>query len=164
MDIERLGSQHVRATFDCGVAALDEFIRRYARQNDERGLSRTYVAVQSGTSEVRGYVTVRVGEVACADLPAEQRARLPRYPVPVLHVARLAVDTRARGQGLGEQLLIFALCKGLAAADEVGLWGAEVLAKDEAARRFYERYGFAPLVDDDLHLYVSLRTVARAFA
>ena len=164
MEIARLGSQHVRATFDCGVAALDEFIRRYARQNDERGLSRTYVAVQSGAPDVLGYVTVRVGEVACADLPPEERTRLPRYPVPVLHVARLAVDTRARGQGLGEQLLIFALRKALAAATEVGLWGVEVVAKDDAARRFYERYGFASLVDDELHLYVSLRTVARAFA
>lgn len=108
-------------------------------------------------------MTIRVGEIACVDLPEAERKRLPRYPVPVLHVARLAVDRRARRQGVGEELLIHALRKALDAAEGLGVWGIEVVAKDESARAFYERYGFKCLVDDALHLYISLKTVRKAF-
>ena len=163
MHIERLGPNHDRRQFDCGSAPLDDFLRQYARQNDERGLSRTYVAIRPGERDVLGYVTLRVGQVAWSDLPQDERKRLPRYPVPVLHVARLAVDSGASRQGIGERLLIFALRKALAAAADVGLWGVEVVAKDETARSFYARYGFTALVDDELHLYVSLKTVAKVF-
>jgi ribosomal protein S18 acetylase RimI-like enzyme len=163
VEISRLRTEHVRERFDSGVPPLDEFLRQFARQNDEKGLSRTYVATRPGEFEVLGYVTIRVGEVACADLPPDTQRGLPRYPVPVLHVARLAVDKRARGIGLGEALLVHALRKALDTAEEVGVWGVEVIAKDEAARSFYRRYGFEPLVDDQLHLYVSVKTVRKAF-
>jgi len=164
VEISHVGPEHDREDFDCGVPALDEFLRRYARQSDERGLSRTYVATRPGERAVSGYVTIRAGQVACSDLPEDVRRRLPRYPVPVLHIARLAVDTRARGSGLGEQLLVYALRKAADAAGELGIWGVEVIAKDDNARRFYERYGFKRLVDDDLHLDISLKTVRRALA
>ena len=163
MELSRLRPEHVRAQFDSGVPPLNEFLRQFARQNDAKGISRTYVATRPGELEVLGYVTIRAGEVACADLPPDTQRGLPRYPVPVLHVARLAVDQRARGIGLGEALLMHVLRKALDTADEVGLWGVEVIAKDDAARSFYMRYGFEPLVDDQLHLYVSVKTVRRAF-
>lgn len=163
MEISRLDDRHVRAGFDSGVAALDEFLRQYAGQNDQKGISRTYVATRPGEVDVLGYVTIRVGEIACADLPDAEQKRLPRYPVPVLHVARLAVDRRTRGHGIGEQLLMHAFRKALDAAEGLGMWGVEVVAKDEPARAFYERYGFKALVDDPLHLYVSLKTVRKAF-
>jgi ribosomal protein S18 acetylase RimI-like enzyme len=163
VEIARLRPEHVRERFACGVPPLDDFLRRFARQNDEKGLSRTYVATRTGELEVLGYVTLRVGEVACTDLPPDARKGLPRYPVPVLHLARLAVDRRARGIGLGEALLMHALKKALDAAEDVGLWGVEVIAEDEAARGFYMRYGFEPLVDDQRHLYLPVRTLRRAF-
>ena len=163
MEISRLGAAHVRTGFDCGVPALNEFLEKYARQNDARGLSRTYVATREHERRVLGYVTIRAGEVNCDDLPEHERRRMPRYPIPVLHLARLAVDREARGMGLGDGLLVFALEKAVDAAEELGLWGVEVQAKDEAARGFYGRYGFKPLVDDPLHLYISLKTVRRAF-
>ena len=163
MEISRLGRDHVRERFDSGVAALDDFLRRFARQNDQRGLSWTYVATRPGERDVLGYLTIRAGQVACRDLPPGERKRLPRYPVPMLHVARLAVDRQARGMGIGEQLLMYALRKAVDAADELGVWGVEVIAKDETARSFYTRYGFKPLVDDQRHLYVSLKTVRKAF-
>jgi len=163
VDISRIREDNVRKKFDSGIAALDEFIHRYARQNDRRGLSRTYVATAPGEFNVLGYVTIRAGEVACADLPPEEQKRLPRYPVPVLHVARLAVDKGARGEGLGEQLLMYALNKAVDAAEHMGVWGVEVIAKDEAARSFYARYGFRALDDDELHLYISLKTLRKAF-
>ena len=163
MEISRLRTDHVREHFDSGVPPLDEFLRQFARQNDAKGISRTYVATRPGELEVLGYGTLRLGEVACADLPPDAQNGLPRYPVPVLHIARLAVDKRARRIGLGEALLMHALRKALDTAEEVGLWGLEVVAKDEAARSFYMRYGFKPLVDDQLHLYVSVKTVRKAF-
>jgi GNAT superfamily N-acetyltransferase len=163
VEITRLSDRHVREKFDSGVPALNEFLWQYARQNDEKGLSRTYVATRPGESDILGYVTIRVGEVACEDLPEGDRKRLPRYPVPVLHVARLAVDRPARGQGIGERLLLHALGMALDAADELGMWGVEVIAKDDSARTFYERYGFQRLVDDAFHLYLSLKTVRKAF-
>jgi ribosomal protein S18 acetylase RimI-like enzyme len=163
VEISRLHTKHDREPFDSGVPPLDDFLRRFARQNDEKGLSRTYVATRPGEFEVVGYMTIRVGEVACADLPPDVQRGLPRYPVPVLHVARLAVDKRARGIGLGEALLMHALERALDLSEAVGVWGVEVIAKDEAARSFYMRYGFEPLVDDQLHLYVSMKTVRRAF-
>lgn len=163
MEISRLRRNHVRERFDSGVPPLDDFLRRFASQNEEKGLSRTYVATRPGELEVAGYVTIRVGEIATTDLPPNAQRGLPRYPVPVLHVARLAVDKRARGIGLGEALLMHALHKALDLAEDAGLWGVEVIAKDEAARSFYMRYGFRSLVDDDLHLYVSLKTVRKVF-
>jgi GNAT superfamily N-acetyltransferase len=163
LEISRLRADHIRDGFECGVAALDEFLRLFAGQNERKGLSRTFVATRPGQLDVLGYVTVRVGEVACGELPEEEARRLPRYPVPVLHVARLAVDRRARGTGLGERLLMYVLRKALDVAEELGVWGIEVVAKDESARKFYERYGFKPLVDDRLHLYLPLRTVRKAF-
>ena len=162
MEISRLGEDHVREKFESGVAGLDDFLRRFARQNDKRGLSRTYVATRPGEEDIIGYVTIRVGQVGCVDLPEEEQRRLPRYPVPVLHIGRLAVDKRARGAGLGGQLLMYALGKALDAAQVLGVWGVEVIAKDAGARGFYEHYGFRSLVDDPLHLYVSLRTVRKA--
>lgn len=162
MEISRLRPNHVREQFDSGVPPLDDFLRRFARQNDEKGLSRTYVATRPGELEVVGYLTIRVGEIASTDLPPDAQRGLPRYPVPVLHVARLAVDKRARGIGLGEALLMHALRKAVDLAEDVGVWGVEVIAKDDAARSFYMRYGLEPLVDDDLHLYVSVKTVRKA--
>ncbi len=77
-------------------------------------------------------------------------------------MARLAVDRQARKTGLGEQLLMHAFHKALDVAAEVGVWGVEVIAKDEAARGFYVRYGFEALIDDVKHLYLSLKTVRHA--
>ena len=162
MKISRLEADHVREHFDSGVAALDDVLRRYARQNAKRGLSRTYVATRDGERAVLGYVTLRVGQVAVSDLPPGDRKGLPRYPVPMLHLARLAVDEKARGIGLGKRLLMHALRKALDAAEQIGVWGVEVVAKDEAARGFYAHYGFHALADDPLHLYISLKTVRKS--
>ena len=161
MIISRIRRDHVRGGFDSGVAELDEYLRRFARQNDERGIAITYVATRDDQLEVLGYVTIRVGEVAHDDLSEEEAKRLPRYPVPVVHLARLAVDRSAQGQRLGERLLVFALRKARDVAEEVGVRAVEVLATGEAARDFYRKYGFEELADDRLHLYLSMRTVRR---
>lgn len=159
--IEELASDHDRSDFSCGQPSLDEFIGRYISQNQKSGVSRTFVALRPGETIVRGYYSLAAGAVAFADLPEAQRKRLPRYPVPVAHLGRLAVDQTAQGQGLGSFLLIDALRRIQFAADSIGIHAIEVVAIDDAAKRFYLKYGFVELKDDPHHLYISLKTVRK---
>ena len=161
--IEPLSRQHQREDFDCGVVALNEFLKKFARQNQDKGVGRTFVAVRRGQSAVCGYYTIAAGAVAFGNFPEAVANRLPRYPVPVVHVGRLAVNREARGHGLGETLLMNAMAKAVEIADALGIFAVEVVAKDEGARRFYEKYGFQRLLDDESHLYLSIRTIRSGF-
>lgn len=159
VDIKPLGRGHNRATFECGEPALDEFFRRHARQNQERGVSRTYVAMAEGESRVLGFYTLAAGSVPVRDLPEAERRRLPRYPLPTVQLARLAVDRSAHGGGVGKALLGDALRRSVRAAEIIGIFAVEVYAKQDAAATFYHRQAFAPLEDDRLHLYLPIHTV-----
>lgn len=162
--VERIRRDHVREHFDCGNPDLDGFLKKYARQNDARDLGRTFVAVRKGELVVRGYYTLRSGSVETAILPEEQRKRLPRYPVPVAHLGRLAVDATVGGQGLGELLLVDALRRAHAASREAAAYAVEVVAVDAGARRFYEHYGFRAFAGDPLHLDLAMKTVEKLVA
>ena len=155
--IEALEKRHDRSRFKCGESALDDFIRRYARQNDDRGLGRTYVAVVTGDTLVRGFYTISSGSVTFEYVPE----KLPRYPVPVVHLGRLAVDESARGYGLGAHLLVDALRRAAEVADQLGIFAVEVHAKTPSVRAFYLKFGFSPLLDDELHLYLPVRTIRK---
>src|SRR5690606_4744792 len=120
-----------------------------------------FVATHPGDRIVRGYYSLAAGGVAFDMLSEAQRKRLPRYPVPVAHLGRLAVDRGSQGQGLGELLLIDALHRTEAAGGSIGIHAVEVVAIDGAARRFYLRYGFTGLKDDPNHLYISLKQVRK---
>jgi GNAT superfamily N-acetyltransferase len=157
--IERLERSHDRTSFACGKPPLDEFIRRLVSQYEKRNLGRTYVAVRPGDRQVIGYYTLAAGAIAFQNLPAPAAKKLPKHPVPVVLLARLAVDQSAQGQGLGEALLIDALDRCLGLADQVGLHAVEVDAIDQPARAFYEKYGFVPLPDSPLHLFLPLGTI-----
>jgi GNAT superfamily N-acetyltransferase len=159
--IEPLAARHDRAAFDCGEAPLNEFLKKYARQNEERGISRTYVAVKGDAPHIFGYYTLRAGAVEASEFPKEEAKRLPRYPVPVIHLARLAVDRTAQGQGIGQALLASALKKALAASALAGAYAVEVFAKTQRAARFYEKHGFQAFQDDAQHLYLPIATIAR---
>jgi GNAT superfamily N-acetyltransferase len=161
--VERLDRSHERAEFSCGKAPLDNFLRALVSQYEKRRLGRTYVAVRPGEKRVVGYYTLAAGAVSFANLPAEGTRKLPRHPVPVVLLARLAVDQSAQGQGLGAFLLTDALRRALSLADQLGVHAVEVDAIDEEARALYQRYGFVPLQDDPLHLYLPLATIESAF-
>lgn len=161
--IVRLAKRHVRDDFDSGHGDLDTFLRTYARQNDEKGVGRTYVAIRPGEDRIYGYFTLRRGAVAFASPPDSERRGLPRYPVPVVHLGRLAVDRRAQGKGLGEKLLVGALERALEVSTTIGVAAVEVIAKNERARTFYRKYGFVSLLDDALHMYLSIKAIRRAF-
>lgn len=158
-----LTKSHERAPFDCGEPALNEFLRNYARQNQTENVGRTWVATSGGQRRVLGFYTLTVASVAREHFSAEEMKRVPRYPVPVAHLGRLGVDRSAQGGGLGEHLLMHALEQILRVSLVVGIFAIEVRAKNASARRFYERYGFKPAVDDGLHLYLSVKKLPALF-
>ena len=156
--VQPLAAGHDREGFDCGEPALNEYLRRYARQNQDRGIGRTFVAVPEAGVRVVGFYTLAAGSVEFDEVPEHLRRRLPRYPVPVAHLGRLATCLTVRGTGLGEALLFDAVLRTFRAADAIGIVAMEVWAKTERARGFYGRYGFESLADDPLHLYLPLAT------
>jgi GNAT superfamily N-acetyltransferase len=150
IEIRRLRPEDDRSAFRSGNIELDRFFQRYAGQNQFRHhIGTTYVAVDGGA--ILGFATVAPSEIAVDDLPATRRKRLPQYPLPVLRLARLATDERARGRGVASALLraIFALAHQLAA--DFGCIGVVVDAKSDAIG-FYERLGFVRLEVDAGHL------------
>ena len=160
--IEPLDSSHERAEFCCGKPPLDNFLRSLVSQYEKRRLGRTYVAVRPEDKRVLGYYTLASGAVCFENLPAKAARKLPRHPVPVVLLARLAVDQAAQGQGLGALLLVDALRRCLSFADHLGIHAVEVDAVDEQAKAFYEKHGFVALQDNPLHLYLPVATIADA--
>ena len=156
--IELLNKRHRRENFDCGEESLNEFLKKYARQNSEKGFGRTFVAVLPEETEVLGYYTLSSGSVSFEVVPE----KLPRYPIPTAHLGRLASDLKMRGQGLGELLLIDALERVCLVAAEVGIYAVELYALNENAIKFYLKYGFVPLKDDEKHLYLPIETLKKS--
>jgi len=157
--IERLTDAHDRNGFSCGKPSLDEFLQKLAGQHDRRNFARTYVAVVPPAPAALGYYTLSGGSLDLSELPETIRKRLPRHPVPVACLGRLAVTQSAQGQNLGKTLLLNALRRCSQASTEVALYAVEVQAIDEEAKRFYLKYGFTPLADDPLHLYLSMKAI-----
>ena len=160
---EKLSRTHDRTSFSSGVPPLDEFFKNSARQNAEAGMSATFVAVREGSNAISGFFTLRMGQVSFDLLPESERKKIPRYPVPVVHLARLAVDVRERGKGLGEELVMDAFSRAIRAQSDVAARAIEVVAKDAKAISFYAQYGFVSLLDDEHHMYLSMKAVIAAF-
>lgn len=140
IEIRALREDDDRTSFRSGDADLDRFFHQFAGQNQFRHhLGVTYVAVEDRT--ILGFATVAAAHVEIDDLPIAVRRKLPQYPLPVLRLARLAVDQSAQGQGLGLQLLRFVLRLALQMADDYGCVGVVVDAKRNA-EPFYAKYGF----------------------
>jgi len=158
--IELLNARHRREGFTCGEPALDEFLARLAGQQQRRGFGKTYVAVDEDGVTVVGFVTVSAGQVAAENLPAH--LKLPRYPVPMLRIGRLAVSLAHQGQGIGQDLLAFALNLALEFSRRVGLYAVVVDAKHEQAGAFYARLGFQACVDNPLCLYLPIAVLETA--
>lgn len=159
--IEPLAKRHDRTVFDCGKPLLTDWLRKRATQDARRGLSRTYVAVRPGQSQVLGYYSIASHHVMYAVLPDDEAGDVPPgWPVPVVLLGRLATDRSVQGQGLGKSLLIDALRRVLFLADQLGIRAVEVDALDDPARDFYLHFGFQPLLDDPRHLFLALK-VAR---
>jgi GNAT superfamily N-acetyltransferase len=153
--IEKLSRFHRLDGFDCGQEPLNRFLIRHALQSQQGGASTTYVALYG--DEVVGFHSLAFGQVEYADAPERIVKGLARHPVPVMLLARLAVDSRYQGRKLGAGLLRDAVVRTLRAAEIAGLRALVVHAKDEAARSFYERFDFLRAPTDPYHLMVLLK-------
>ena len=156
---ESLDSGHDAMHFDCGVSGLNGYLIDRALSDQRAEKSRTYVAARG--ARVVAYFSL----AASSAEPADATERLARgqggQPIPVILLARLAVDTSEQGQHLGEAMLIEALAKSAAAADAIGARAVLVHAKDASARGFYERYGFEESPTDPLHLMLLIKDVRK---
>jgi len=160
---EPLARRHDRQGFDCGSSDLNEYLRRYARQNHDSGGAKTFVAVPpDAPSAVLGYYSISPGAIDFARVPATLTRKLGRYEVPVFRLGRLAVSLSVQGCGLGADLLLAAGERALAVATEVGGVALAIDAKDARAAGWYERFGALRLLDDPLRLVLPLGTVAEA--
>lgn len=134
------------ASFSCGQPSLDEYIRRYASQDVKRNVARVFMATpEHDAKQLAGFFTLSAGSVSCSDLPASLAKTLPRYPVPVALIGRLAVATDYQGKGLGSILLADACRKVINASATLAVVGIVVDAKDSTAASFYQHFGFVPL-------------------
>ena len=160
--IERLSPTHERGQFESGHVSLDHFLRSLATQYARRHLGVTYVAVKGEDRRVCGYYTLVSSSLLLATLPDKLAKRLPKHPVPVALLARLAVDRSQQGKGLGKELVLDALDRCASLSHEMGIHAVEVHAIDETAQTFYQRFGFEPLKDQGRHLYLLIDSIHRS--
>lgn len=160
--ITALERHHDRNDFDCGEMALNNFLQRLARQQADKDFNRTYVAVEVGAAQIHGFYSVSSASIDFQNWPVA--LRLPRYPVPVLRIGRLAVDLRAQGKGIGVALLQHAMHLAASTAEKIGLYAVVVDAKNEAVANFYARYGFQRFPDQGLSLFLTTDVIRRALA
>jgi len=140
---------------------MNSFLQKHALNNDRAGLGRTFVAIEPGQAEVAGYFTVSTGSVNFAAIPDSIRKRLPKYPIPTVHIGRLAVDVTFQGKRLGETLLVEALRKAATASKDVGVYAVDLFALHDKAKCFYLKYGFVEMLDEPLHLFLPIETVRK---
>ena len=146
--------RHDRSGFDCGVQPLNVSLKQYAWQNQKKGMVRNYVTCRG--NRVVGYYSLAYGSVAQADAPPALTRGIGRYPIPVMILARLAVDLQEKGRGLGKALLKDAILRTLQASQIAGLKAIFVQAKGPDAERFYARHGFLPSPGNPWHLFFPL--------
>jgi len=158
--ITKLQSHHAVEAFDCGRDSLNRFLLEPALQNQLSGGAQTYVGLADET--VIGYYALAVGSVEQEQAPERVKKGLAKHAIPIMLIARLAVDLQWQKQGVGAALLKDAMLRTLQAADIAGIRALVVHAKDEGARTFYERYDFIPSPTDPLHLFIVLKDVRKA--
>lgn len=157
--VEKLRADHDLTGFDCGKDELNRFLQRFAFANQQANSAQTYVACRG--QAVIGYYSLTVGVVALAEATERVKKGMPRYPIPVMILARLAIDKSAQGRGLGRGLLKDALLRTAQAADIAGIRALLVHAKDDEAKAFYNRFDFEPSPTDPYHLFLLTKDVQR---
>jgi GNAT superfamily N-acetyltransferase len=160
---EPIDKRHDRAAFDCGEPALNEFLLRYARQSHVAGGAKSFLAIDDADNKtILGFYSLSPASVAYARTPEIVRRGLARHDVPGFRLARLGVDRRFQGQGIGGQLLLTAGKRCLLAAAEVGGVVLVIDAKNESVAGWYGSYGAVALLDAPLTLLLPLATIEAA--
>jgi GNAT superfamily N-acetyltransferase len=160
---EAISKRHDRESFDCGDEALNEFLRRFARKSHERGGAKTFLAIDdTDKNTILGFYSLSPASVDYARTPEIVKRGLARHDVPGFRLARLAVDHRFQGRGIGGQLLLAAGRRCLLAASEVGGVVLVIDAKNERVAAWYGIYGAVPLLDAPLTLLLPLAIIEAA--
>ncbi len=154
-----LDRHHNLDDFDCGAEPLNNYLKNFAVINNQNGAARTYVTIK--TNKVFGYYTLTAGSVIKNTTPHRVGKGLAAHPVPVIIIARLAVDKTQQGQGVGKALIRDALLRIVEAAEIIGGRAVLVHAKDALAKHFYEQLGFEPSPIDPLHLYLLIKDIKK---
>lgn len=157
--IEKLQRHHAVDEFDCGRQELNRFLQQHALQNQQSGGAQTYVGLVDQT--VVGYYALAVGSVEQEHAPERVKKGLTWHSIPIMILARLAVDRHWQNQGIGAALLKDAMLRTLQAADIAGIRALVVHAKDDPARSFYEHFDFLPSPSDPLHFFTLLKDARR---
>jgi ribosomal protein S18 acetylase RimI-like enzyme len=157
MQIRPLAGDHDRQGFDCGRQELNDWLRQVARQHQDKGLSKTFVAVrEEAPTRICGYYALTLAELESRHLPESWRKKLPRR-IPGIRLGRLAVDRQYQGKKLGELLLVDTLTRAQRIYAEAGGIGLFVDALDEQAAGYYRNFGFEACPDNPLLLFLSAR-------
>ena len=165
IDVRPLDERADRANFSCGVGSLDEWLERQAGQAVRRRLASVWVAFpRDDLARVLGYYSLAPWQIAFENCPDALRKRLPRYPLHVTLIARLAVASSAQGEGLGGVLLTDALKRAWSASEIVPVQGVIVHAKDDRAAAFYRHHGFLDFPEEALHLFLPMKSIAALFS
>lgn len=157
-----LNKSHDTSNFDCGVTALNNFLQNYALQNIKNKSVRTFVAVER--ERVLGYYSLVAASVEHSAVPPRIKKGLGKYPIPVILIARLAVDVSMQGKGLGKGLLKDALLRILTITENLGVRAVLVHAKDKKAKNFYHQFGFESSPIDEYHLYLLIKDIQATLA
>jgi GNAT superfamily N-acetyltransferase len=157
--IEKLRREHSLDGFDCGKDELNRFLKRQAWNNQQSHSAQTYVLVKD--LSVLGYHSLAAGSVKHNDATERVKKGLARHPIPVILLARLAVDVSLQGRGVGPALLKDALLRAASAADTIGARALLVHAKDDNAKGFYEHFDFEPSPSDPYHLLLIMKDLLR---
>lgn len=158
--VQRLDGQvHDRSDFDCGEPSLNRYLRELASQHHRSGIATTHVMIEDAApSRILGFYSLAAAQMSLDELASGERRRLPRYPLPVARLARLAMALNEQGHGLGEALLQDAVKRCLGLRGQLGIHALLVDALHESAAAFYRRYGFRETSQSALTLYLPLGT------
>jgi len=161
LQVVLLTRDHDRTGFDCGVLELNRFLKATARQHNDKGISRTFVLIDDENPKaILGFFTLTICEVNIKAVPAAHVNKYPpQHGLPAVRLARLAVSVKERGKRYGEALLGEAVHRTATIAEQAGLIGLFVDAKDDAAKRFYEKYGFVCTDGRPLRLFLPVETL-----
>ncbi len=156
-EIHPLDSSFDRDQFDCGTEPLNKFLKSHARQNQDKGVSRTFIAIKASDKKKRvlGFYSQSMAQVDLSNFLEAIQKKLPRHPVPAARIGRLATDATIKGQGLGRLLVVDALKRVKAVSGQIGVYAVIVDAKDQAAKDFYLKIGFVVSLSDPMLLFYS---------
>ena len=160
--ITPLGKQHDRKSFDCGEPSLNQYLHRYASQDIRRRVNRVFVASPpDAPQQVIGYYSLSASSLNAADLPQKFRHRLPKYPVPVVLLGRLAIAESHQGRGLGSILVADSLQRIAQASQVMAVYAVVVDALNDRVAEFYRQFGFIPLPSQPLKLFLPMDAVTK---